>query len=182
MIGKLTGTVEESRAGEALIDVDGVGYLVRVPLSLELRAEAQAALYIYTAVREDAIDLYGFAVQEDLAFFKQLMSVSGIGPKTALGIMSVSDISSLQRAIRGGDASVLTKVFGIGKKSAERLVVELREKVGGSAADLGSGEDGEVVEALMALGYTAGESRAALKKSAGKGVKERIASALKNLG
>ena len=181
MIGKLTGTIERSHPGEVLIDVGGVGYLVRTPLSHDMREGEHSSLHIYTAVRDDAIDLYGFKTTEDIAFFKQLMTVSSIGPKTALTIMGVSDIGSLKRAIAQGDATVLVKVFGIGKKSAERIVVELREKVGGSeGASLG--EDGEVIEALMALGYTAGESRNAIKKATGTTVKERIASALKNLG
>ncbi|MES2203152.1 MAG: Holliday junction branch migration protein RuvA [Patescibacteria group bacterium] len=181
MIGKLTGTIARFAPGEALVDVGGVGYLVRTPLSLTLSEGDAAALHIYTAVRDDAIDLYGFTAVEDIAFFKQLMTVSSIGPKTALTIMGVSDVGSLRRAIAQGDASVLVKVFGIGKKSAERIVVELREKVGG-AEGAAMGEDGEVIEALMALGYTAHESRAALKKVSGTNVKEKIASALKNLG
>ena len=184
MIGKLTGTVERAAPGEALIDVAGVGYLVRIPLSLELSPGGRASLSIYTAVRDDAIDLYGFAGDKELLFFKQLMSVSGIGPKTALGIMSVSDVESLKRSIGAGDAAALTKVFGIGKKSAERIVVELREKVGGGMLAAGEGgEDGEVIEALLSLGYSASESRAALKKAGeAKGVKERLGRALRHLG
>lgn len=186
MIGKLSGTLEHAAPGEALIDVQGVGYLVRTPLSLNLSVGNAVSLHIYTAVRDDAIDLYGFAAPADLAFFKQLMSVSGIGPKTALGVMSVSDTGSLRRHIAAGDATALVKVFGIGKKSAERIVVELRDKIldVGVASEMGakSSEDFEVLEALMALGYTAQESRDALKKISGKGVKERLSAALKQLG
>jgi Holliday junction DNA helicase RuvA len=100
-------------------------------------------------VREDAIDLYGFSNQDDLAFFKQLIGVSGIGPKSALGIMNVADSKTLKRSIAQGDNSMLTKVFGIGKKSAERIVVELRDKLAEEHSKRGEslgGGDGEVME------------------------------------
>jgi Holliday junction DNA helicase RuvA len=190
MIGKLTGTLGHTSPGEALLDVAGVGYLVRVPLSVTLRAGDKLSLFIYTKVSDDAIDLYGFSTEAELAFFKQLMSVSGIGPKTALGIMGVSDVTTLKRSIAAGDASTLTKVFGIGKKSAERMVVELRDKVslevgGGTALHGVAGDDLEILEALMALGYRADESRAVLKtlsKSGATTLQERLGAALKRLG
>jgi holliday junction DNA helicase RuvA len=188
MIGKLTGTLSgKSGDGSVVVDVQGVGYCVRVPLAFSLAEGAAVSLFIHTAVRDDAIDLYGFPQEAELAFFRQLMSVSGVGPKTALSIMGVSDPLALKRAIAAGDASVLHKVFGIGKKSAERIVVELRDKLqletGASAGVAGS--DGEVVEALMALGYTAQECRKALQSlgaSEGASVKERLGAALKQLG
>src|SRR6185295_1762397 len=131
MIGKLTGTWEGSTDGMGLIDVAGVGYAVRVPFyTLTTVPGTLVSLFIHTAVREDAIDLYGFATGEELSFFRQLTSVSGVGPKTALGVLNVSDIKSLKRSIAAGDAGALTKVFGIGKKSAERIVVELKDKMG----------------------------------------------------
>ncbi len=193
MIGKLTGRFGGvAEGGVALVEVAGVGYAVRIPL-LALEAlqgsSAEVSLYIHTAVREDAIDLYGFETEEDLGFFKQLMSVSGIGPKTALGILNAADAPSLKRSIALGDAAALTKVFGIGKKSAERIVVELKDKVlltsparTAQSGSVGGGEI-EVIEALMALGYSAPESRAALKESAAEGdTRERLAAALKYLG
>jgi Holliday junction DNA helicase RuvA len=188
MIGKLTGRFDGTTAeGLVLIDVNGVGYVARVQLfALEaLRAQhAQAvSLYIHTAVREDAIDLYGFTTEEELGFFKQLMSVSGIGPKTALGILNASDVLSLKRTIAQGDSVALTKVFGVGKKSAERIVVELRDKmvVISSGTDLGG--DTEVLEALMAMGYSGQEARSAIKSLPRSGsINEKIAAALKNLG
>jgi Holliday junction DNA helicase RuvA len=190
MIGKLTGTLASAGAdGQCIVDVGGVGYAVRVPTLAAPTLAGRVSLYIHTAVRDDAIDLYGFPDEDGLAFFRQLMSVSGIGPKTALSIMSVADVQSLRRAIALGDAAALTKVFGLGKKSAERIVVELRDKFmqdierrGGSAAPQG---DGEVIEALVALGYSAAEARAALKglgeEGAG-GVTERLSAALRRLG
>ncbi len=192
MIGKLTGRFGGiAGEGVALVEVAGVGYAVRIPTTLLAQMQAatnEVSLFIHTAVREDAIDLYGFATGDDLAFFRQLTSVSGIGPKSALGILNVADASTLKRSIAQGDSSILTKVFGIGKKSAERIVVELRDKLAEQAAARGeaaggSGE-GEVIEALMALGYSASESRQAVKASAAQGgdVRERLAAALKYLG
>jgi Holliday junction DNA helicase RuvA len=200
MIGKLTGTFGGTTGdGSVLIEVNGVGYVARVPLfAIEaLRASVSktgeagqhtVSLFIHTAVREDAIDLYGFPTEEELLFFKQLMSVSGIGPKTAIGILNVSDVPTLRRNIAAGDAAALTKVFGIGKKSAERLVVELRDKLAleqtarGESASAG-GNDAEVIEALLAMGYSASEARSAIKQLPKEGaINERLSAALKNLG
>lgn len=185
MIGKLTGVVAGRQGDAVLVDVQGVGYSVRVPLLVQLVDGERCALYIHTAVRDDAIDLYGFPEEEDLAFFRQLMTVSSVGPKTALSIMGVGDAGALKRAIASGDASALHKVFGIGKKSAERIVVELKDKVLGVASSVAvgaSGDDAEVIEALMALGYTAAESRKALAGSKGENTKERLGEALRALG
>ena len=198
MIGKLTGTYGGTTAeGAVVIEVNGVGYVARVPLFAidRLKATTSAvSLYIHTAVREDAIDLYGFTAEEELLFFKQLMSVSGIGPKTAIGILNVSDVSTLRRNIAAGDAGALNKIFGIGKKSAERIVVELRDKLALEQTALGEtvgagamgGNDGEVIEALIALGYSASEARAAIKDLPTElrvgTVNERLSAALKNLG
>lgn len=196
MIGKLTGRFEGTTPeGLALIDVGGVGYAVRTPIPVLLALQAggpkNLALFIHTAVRDDAIDLYGFPSLEDISFFKQLMSVSGIGPKTALSVMSGADVPTLRRAIAAGDAAKLTKVFGIGKKSAERMVVELRDKLEGELAlrgeVSGSGSDAEVIEALMALGYRADEARGALKEvgktvSSEASMHEKLSASLKYLG
>lgn len=190
MIGRLTGTFGGlMRDGTILVDVSGVGYSVRVSAASAMSFGAEGSplsLYIHTAVREDALDLYGFPTEEALAFFKQLMSVSGIGPKTALGILNVAEVPVLKRAIAGGDASVLTRVYGLGKKSAERIVVELRDKMAreGIAGEAGGSDDGEVLEALESIGYRLEESRSALKQvdPALSGVRERLAAALKVLG
>lgn len=190
MIGKLEGTYAGTHPdGAAIIMVGGVGYVVYVPLAvlISLQANPKASLFIHTAVREEALDLYGLPTHEDLSFFKQLIGISGIGPKSALGIMNVADTPTLKRSIAAGDNSMLTKVFGIGKKSAERIVVELRDKLATQAAargeTVGIGADGEVLEALMALGYSALESRKALKEvEVTGGVHERLSAALKSLG
>lgn len=190
MIGKLTGRFTGVVPDGILIEVGGVGYAVRVPaLALaSLRKDSEISLFIHTAVREDSLDLYGFSTEEELRFFKQLLGVTGIGPKSALGILNVADVATLKRSIAHGDNSMLTKVFGIGKKSAERIVVELRDKFAlestNKGESLGSSEDADVVEALMALGYSAAESRRAVREipKDAEGVKKRIAEALKYLG
>jgi Holliday junction DNA helicase RuvA len=191
MIGRLTGTYSGTTPeGSALVDVGGVGYAVRLPAqaTLPLREGEHVMFFIHTAVRDDAIDLYGFLEEMELVFFKQLMQVSGIGPKTALTIMGTADVVGLKRAIAAGDSGALVKVYGVGKKSAERLVVELRDKVALEAGTSGSqgygGDDGEVIEALMALGYRADESRRALKDIAPDivGTKARLSATLRYLG
>ncbi len=188
MIGKLTGVLAGRQGESVVIDVQGVGYCVRVPAAALLTEGMPISLHIHTAVRDDAIDLYGFAKEDELLFFRQLMTVSSVGPKTALSIMGVAEPSALKRAIAAGDAPTLTKVFGIGKKSAERIVVELRDKLqletGYSGAAAGAISDNDVIEALMALGYSAQECRAALKDigNAGDSVKDRLGAALRRLG
>lgn len=191
MIGKLAGRcVGTTPEGSALIDVGGVGYAVHVTAPTLARlmdaTKGASSLFIHTAVREDAIDLYGFESGEELVFFKQLTSVSGIGPKSALGILNLNDVSQLKRTIMQSDATALTRVHGIGKKSAERIVVELRDKVSSERAGASGerGVDAEVVDALLALGYRVEEARAALKEvgSEKTGVSERVAAALKYLG
>lgn len=193
MIGKLTGKRSGAmRDGSILVDVQGVGYVVRVPETAlsRLPQADMVELYIHTAVREDAIDLYGFPTEMELTFFKLLTSVSGVGPKTALGILNVADVPNLRRAVARGDAAMLGKVYGIGKKSAERIVVELRDRL---AKEEGSGSgvgvprtvDAEVMEALEALGYSATEAREAIRTISGspaESVRERLAEALKMLG
>lgn len=192
MIGKLTGEFAGTTPdGSTIVDVGGVGYVVRLPAHTTETASLpgdRVSFYIHTAVREDAIDLYGFESEEALAFFKQLMQVSGVGPKTALGIMSVAEVSSLKRAIAQSDSVTLVKVYGIGKKSAERLVVELRDKIKLETPAPGEApyatDDREVIEAMLALGYRADESRRILKEIPPeiRGTRERIAAALRHLG
>jgi len=189
MIGKLTGTFAGiTFEGTVIIDVGGVGYVVRVPsLTSEIvqKHPLQVSLFIHTAVREDAIDLYGFLTNEELSFFKQLTSVSGIGPKTALGILNAAEIQHLKHSIARGDTTTLTKVFGMGKKSAERVVVELRDKL--AQGEETSVDDGQVLEALLALGYRVEEVRQALKiliaaEVQPETVSERVGATLKILG
>ncbi len=189
MIGKLTGTYGGlMRDGSVLVEAGGVGYSVRIPSSAIGtfgREGSGIEVYIHTAVREDAIDLYGFPGEEELSFFRLLMGVSGIGPKTALGILNAADVPSLKRAIAAGDPSLLTRVYGLGKKSAERIVVELRdrlEKEGFGGSSPGLSADSEAIEALEALGYRKEEAREALSKAGEGDVRVKLSAALKYLG
>lgn len=171
MIGRLSGTyLGTTPDGAALIDVRGVGYAVRTTsngFSELMQNPSTAVLLIHTAVKDDAIDLYGFPTAEELSFFRLLLEVSGIGPKTALGILNLAGVETLRSAIAAGDASYLTRVSGVGKKSAERIVVELKDKLakeGYGEAHEGRREDADVLDALTNLGYSLDEARVALKQ------------------
>ena len=180
MIGYLHGRVIALYTDHCLLDVHGVGYRVFVANSTrtKLRQREEASLFIYTSVREDAIVLYGFAAEEEYDLFLQLIGVSGIGPKVALGILSAITVEGLCRAIQNKQASVLTKLPGIGKKSAERLILELKDKVafrGREEEELLTIEDGEEVgddaaseamAALQSLGYTPSEIAPVIRKTA----------------
>ena len=179
MIGYLRGEVIYLYTDYVLLDVHGVGYRVFIANSTrqKLRLHEEASLFVYTSVREDAIILYGFASQEEYDLFLQLLSVSGIGPKVALGILSSITVEGLCRAIQNKQASVLTKLPGIGKKSAERLILELKDKVafdGGeqelltieNEADVGDDMVAEAMAALQSLGYTQAEIAPIIRKTA----------------
>ena len=156
------------RPGYAVISAGGVGYKVSATreLLLTLKQDKEVALWTHLAVRENALDLYGFASEEELRLFELLLTVSGIGPKSALAILDIATVETLRSAISAGNASYLTKVSGIGKKTAEKIVLELSDKVGasteGSAATLHG--DAEALEAMKALGYSQAEARDALRK------------------
>lgn len=179
MIGYLHGRVIALYTDHCLLDVHGVGYRVFVANSTrtKLRQREEASLFIYTSVREDAIVLYGFAAEEEYDLFLQLIGVSGIGPKVALGILSAITVEGLCRAIQNKQASVLTKLPSIGKKSAERLILELKDKVafrGSGEEELLTIENGEEVgddaaseamAALQSLGYTPSEIAPVIRKT-----------------
>jgi len=174
MIGYLEGKVKAVRlpaqagAGFAIVSAGGVGYKVfatREALA-RLSAGSDAEFWTHLAVREAILDLYGFSSEEELRLFEMLLTVSGIGPKSALAILDIATVETMRSAIAGGNASYLTKVSGIGKKTAEKIVLELKDKVGaaaeGRAASL-HGEE-EALEAMRALGYSQAEARDALRK------------------
>src|SRR3984893_5191215 len=132
MIGQLRGRLAEKRPNQVLVDVGGVGYVVQVPLSTyaalgELHTEV--LLLIHTHVREDALALYGFLSSREKHFFEMLLSASGVGPSLALKILSGMSVEELVPAIRGSDLARLTKIPGVGRKTAERMVVELKDKL-----------------------------------------------------
>lgn len=163
MIGQLRGQLAGKRPNQVLVDVGGVGYLVQVPLSTyavlgELHSEI--TLLIHTHVREDALTLYGFVSAREKHFFEMLLSASGVGPTLALKILSGMSVEELVPAIRGSDLARLTKIPGVGRKTAERMVVELKDKLEvvtleteKPAASSPAGIEADVVSALVNLGY-----------------------------
>lgn len=191
MISYLAGKVRHRGDRSLVLEVGGVGYLVHVPDSLLYAAKEGDELEVFTHlyVRETAMELYGLSSLAELDFFQQLISVSGVGPKSALGVLSVAKLEDIKAAILRGEPSFLTKVSGIGKKTAERLIVELRGKIakegdyGVSDAALGSG-DGDVIDALVGLGYKAADARDVARRipEDAEGVEDRIREALKILG
>lgn len=191
MIAHLSGTILFAGDKYVVIDTAGVGYKVRITLDtlqkLKKNIGKGASLWIHTAVREDAIDLYGFEEATSLEFFELLISVSGIGPKGALGILNVAPVAHLKEAIATGDTGALTKVSGIGSKSAQKIILELRDKLGGHESETGStmlGDERDAIEGLVALGYAERSAREALKKVSPetRGTSARIKEALKQLG
>lgn len=165
MIGSLDGVVRGIVRGTVVIDVGGVGYGVSTPATTLAKAKEGEKLFLWThlAVRENAQDLYGFETKEELSWFELLLTVSGIGPRSALAIMNAVDTKTLERAIGRNDASVLDRAFGIGKKTAEKIVLELREKVGAPEEGGDDASDGDVLEALVSLGYSLREAREAVR-------------------
>lgn len=191
-VARLRGVVEEKGADWAIVAVGGIGLLAAVPTTAAdaLVIGERASLYTYLHVREDALTLFGFATRDDLVLFEQLISVSGVGPRVALGLLSTLDYAQLTLAIAGGRSDVLRKVPGIGQKTAERLVLELRDKVTPPAAGSDAGTaapptnrqaDAEVVAALMGLGYSQAEASQAAERlphDAGTPLEDRVRMAL----
>jgi Holliday junction DNA helicase RuvA len=175
MIGQLRGRLTDKRPNQVLVDVGGVGYLVQVPLSTyaalgELHTEV--TLLIHTHVREDALSLYGFLSSREKHFFEMLLSASGVGPSLALKILSGMSVEELVPAIRGGDLARLTKIPGVGRKTAERIVVELKDKLDAvtveverPAASSPAGIEADVVSALVNLGYEARAAKGAVAEA-----------------
>lgn len=171
MIAHLAGTLIEKQVQRLVVDVGGVGYDVQVPLSTFYAVGdvgAPVALRIHTHVREDALQLFGFATPLEQSLFERLISVSGIGPKVALSVLSGIEPEGLVRAIRGADLGRLTSIPGVGRKTAERLIVELRDRLPKTADTAApdvpaAGDDlrGDVLSALANLGY----QRAAAERS-----------------
>jgi holliday junction DNA helicase RuvA len=168
MIGHLEGTVLKIAPLYAIVSTGGVGYKVAATKQTlsSLKAGENAALWTHLAVREQALDLYGFSEEESLRFFELLLTVSGIGPKSALAILDIAEVETLRSAISSGNASYLTKVSGIGRKTAEKIVIELRDKIGAGIDMMGAAltGDSEAMEAMRSLGYSAQEARDALRK------------------
>ncbi len=194
MIALLNGNIVEVNGGEAVLDVNGVGYSVRVPATYMPKQKSGVKLYIDTVVREDSITLYGFETVSERELFRRFYSVSGVGPKTALAIVSFYSPDDLRKIIATKDVTLLSKVPGIGKKTAERVIMELKDKLGvGSyddatveyAGELRSVYD-ELMHALMNFGYKRNEAADALKPrlddiNKGKPVEEILRATLRSM-
>jgi Holliday junction DNA helicase RuvA len=171
MIGRIIGTVLEKNFPQVVINCNGVGYEIDVPMSTfyPLPAEKQpVTLFTHLVVREDAHLLFGFLTLVERSAFRQLLKISGVGPKVALSVLSGMSVDDLSAAVEGGDAARLTRIPGIGKKTAERLVLELRDKLpktlGEVRAETGGAAGSDVADALLALGYNEREAQAAIKQ------------------
>lgn len=188
MIAKLKGKIEYLKDNYVVVDVNGVGYKIFLTVYTfgKIAGQENVDLFIHTHVREDAMDLYGFLTMEELEMFELLISISGVGPKSGLGILTVATPKTIKTAILNEDSSILTKVSGIGKKTAGRVILELRNKI----ADMpesekeGSISDVDAIEALTSMGYSVTEARDALKMVPQdiKDIGQRVRGALKNLG
>jgi len=189
MISYLEGKILDTSEKFFVVNINGIGYkvfshagiLAKIP---EIGQSVKIWTHLY--IREDAMDLYGFLTQEDLSFFEMLISISGIGPRSALGILEVAPVSSLKQAIVSEDESFFTKVSGIGKKTAQRLILELKSKLIKTVVlERGDFKDmGDAFEALVSLGYRASDVRWILNElpKDGGNVETKVKEALKKLG
>ncbi len=191
MLSFIKGKVKFREGNFLVVENNGLGYKIFVSAEIFLKAKPEETieLYLHQHVREDALQLFGFEEYEELKLFEQLISISGIGPKTALGVFAEASLADIISAIVNGDASILKKVSGIGNKTAERIVLELKNKItaGTAVNKLKSKEelntDGDAVEALVSLGYSTGQAKEALNKVSKdvQDVREKVRQALKNL-
>lgn len=189
MISYVKGKIIFKKDRFVIVSTGGVGYKIFV-LSNTKEVGEDVEYFTYLNVREDALTLYGFSKYEDLELFEHLISVSGIGPKTALGVLSLADSGTIKIAIAKEDSSILTRVSGIGKKTAERIILELKNKFSVSDADRSEEKGKEIsdhsdaLDALVSLGYSTFQAKKALSEvpSGIKDVGEKIKMALKELG
>lgn len=185
MIAYLKGSIIQKNQKSAIILINGIGYEVFLSAKnlVDLVLNTEVEFFIYSHIKEDAFDLYGFGGLEELDFFKKIVSVSGVGPKTALNVLALAAVSDLKKAIASEDPRFLQQVSGIGKKTAERIVVELKEKfihdLSGSPST--ASDQGQIIDALISLGYKEAEVREVASKVAGQPgeLGEKIKQALK---
>jgi len=189
MIAQLRGTLGDKRPNQVLVDVGGVGYLVHIPLSTFYALgdlHANVTLLIHTQVREDAISLYGFLSAREKHLFELLISASGVGPVLALKILSGMSVDDLVPAVRSGDLARLTRIPGVGRKTAERMIVELRDKL--AAMEIPedtvkpvttTGTSGDVVSALLNLGYDQHAAEQAVERAGKNGASETFETLLR---
>ena len=183
MIITLSGTVTYKSEGSAVIEVGGIGYQVSMngPTLAKLKAGAEAKLWTHEYVREDSRELYGFVTMPEHRLFRTLLAISGVGPKTAMNLLTLGSVAEIEAIIEKGDVARLTSVSGVGKKTAQKIVLELKGRlVGDDGADGGD----EVVSALVNLGYSRDKARLAVSNVAGTedSIEGRLRAALKELG
>jgi Holliday junction DNA helicase RuvA len=188
MIAKIKGKVDYIRNNYAVVDVNNIGYKIFLTAYSmgKIAGGKEAELFIHTHVREDILALYGFLSLEELEMFELLLSISGIGPKAGLGILTIATPKTIRTAILNNDSSILTKVSGVGKKTAERVILELQNKIADMSESEKSGAvtDSDSIEALVSMGYSVSEARDALKGIPDdiKDIGQRVKIALKSLG
>lgn len=184
MIGSLRGRVLDINPPRVLLEVASVGYNVALShASLSgVRVNDEVFFYIHDHIREDAHDLYGFLSMDELRLFERMISISGVGPKIALAILSSGSVETVKRAMVNGDLATLTSVPGVGKKIAQKIILELKGQI--VDADVVAPEDREVIDALVSLGYSAAQAKEALRavSSEASGVSDRVREALRVLG
>jgi len=187
MIGSIKGKITLKTDKFVIVDVGGVGYKINLtPDTIsnlnKNKENTEVLFWTHTHVREDILDLYGFEEREELSFFEMLINVSGIGPKGALGILGIAPIETLKKAIKTSDVPYLTKISGIGKKTAEKIILELRDKMKTEEGGTSLKEELDALEALKSLGYQQREAREALKQiSSNADTNSKIREALKIL-
>lgn len=191
MISFLEGKIEHLGDKFVILSAGGIGYKVNIVpklVNILTKSQGNVKLFIHSRLnmREGTFDLYGFETKEGHDLFNLLISVSGIGPKNALGIMSVVEARHLKAAVVNEDADFLQKVSGLGPKTAKRLILELKNKVdyidSGDLDSVDLGQEGQAMEALLALGYSLSQTKDVLKEAKGKTLEERVRDALKILG
>lgn len=186
MFGHITGKILDLKPTRAIVDVSGIGFVINSTISCleKLRLGAEVSFWTHTAVRETSIDLYGFLSEEELRIFELLLTVSGVGPKSALAILGAAGVEKIEEAVSTGDTSSIVKISGVGRKTAEKIVLELNGKIVGRTKGSSASEDSDVFEALKSLGYRERDIQEALKALPNdlNGANQKIKYALKNLG
>ena len=187
MISQITGKITLKTDKFVIVETNSIGYKVFTTTDLlgKTKENETIKIWTYLAVRENALDLYGFSDKKGLDFFELLITISGVGPKTALNILNVATVDSLRKAIASGETAHLTKVSGLGKKMADKIVLELKGKIGSyEETTLGQKEEIDALEALKSLGYSHKEAREALQEIDKNitATSARVKAALKHLG
>lgn len=187
MIGYLAGSVVSVRGGKLIINVNGVGYSVQCSRSDTdaIQADSEQQLFIYEHIQEKAHDLYGFKLEAGQELFELLLSINGVGPKAALSILDLGPLDSIKSAIASSNSAYVAGANGVGKKTAERVVVELKDKLGEEVmlkgAHVINAKQDEALEALIALGYNQQQAVEALSKVSEGATEDRVRAALKEL-